>query len=86
MVVLAFVRVAEQHWREGTTELGLALLLGAVLRVLCPEHAVGLLAVRERRADVVALETTDDPEALVALQRELAVRAADRGADPHPTW
>ena len=53
VVVLAFVRIAEQHWREGTTELGLALLLGAVLRALCPEHVVGLLAVRERRADVV---------------------------------
>jgi len=36
----------------------------------------------ERRADVVALETTDDPEALVALQRELAVRSV---ADPTPS-
>lgn len=35
----------------------------------------------EVRADVVALETTEDPEALIAVQRELALRAL---SDPTP--
>jgi len=53
VLVIAFVRIGLQHWREGTTELGLALLLGAVLRAACTERGAGLLVVRERWVDVL---------------------------------
>jgi hypothetical protein len=53
VVVIAFVRIGLQHWREGTTELGLALLLAAVLRAALPDRPAGLLAVRPRRVDIV---------------------------------
>jgi hypothetical protein len=52
VVAIAFVRIGLQHWREGTTELGLALLLAAVLRAALPDRTAGLLAVRPRRVDV----------------------------------
>jgi hypothetical protein len=53
VVAIAFVRIALQHWREGTTELGVALLLAAVLRASLTDRVAGLLAVRPRRVDVV---------------------------------
>jgi hypothetical protein len=52
VVAIAFVRIGLQHWREGTTELGVALLLAAVLRAGLPDRTAGLLAVRPRRVDV----------------------------------
>ncbi len=52
VVAIAFVRIGLQHWREGTTELGLALLLAAALRAALPDRTAGLLAVRPRRVDV----------------------------------
>jgi hypothetical protein len=53
VVAIAFVRIGLQHWREGTTELGVALLLAAVLRAALPDRTAGLLAVRPRRVDVL---------------------------------
>ena len=53
VVAIAFVRIGLQHWREGTTELGVALLLAAALRAALPDRTAGLLAVRPRRVDVV---------------------------------
>jgi uncharacterized membrane protein len=53
VVAIAFGRIALQHWREGTTELGLALLLAGVLRASLSRTAAGLLAVRSRRVDIV---------------------------------
>jgi hypothetical protein len=53
VVAIAFVRIGLQHWREGTTELGLALLLAAALRAALPDRTAGLLAVRPRRVDVL---------------------------------
>lgn len=53
VVAVAFGRIALQHWREGTTELGLALLLAGVLRATLTRTAAGLLAVRSRRVDIV---------------------------------
>jgi hypothetical protein len=53
VVGLAFGRIALQHWREGTTELGLALLLAGALRASLTRTAAGLLAVRSRRVDIV---------------------------------
>ncbi|NMO93847.1 DUF3017 domain-containing protein [Actinomycetospora sp. TBRC 11914] len=52
VVAIAFVRIGLQHWREGTTELGVALLLAAALRASLPDRTAGLLAVRPRRVDV----------------------------------
>ena len=53
VVAIAFFRIGLQHWREGTTELGVALLLAAVLRAALPDRTAGLLAVRPRRVDVL---------------------------------
>ncbi|MEJ2862237.1 DUF3017 domain-containing protein [Actinomycetospora flava] len=53
VVAVAFARIGLQHWREGTTELGLALLLAGVLRASLTRTAAGLLAVRSRRVDIV---------------------------------
>ncbi|MDL5155554.1 DUF3017 domain-containing protein [Actinomycetospora termitidis] len=53
VLVVGFVRIALQHWRDGTTIVGIALLLAAVLRVALPDRTVGLLAVRPRRTDVL---------------------------------
>jgi hypothetical protein len=53
VVALAFGRIALQHWREGTTELGVALLLAGVLRASLTRTAAGLLAVRSRRVDII---------------------------------
>ncbi|MCD2189351.1 DUF3017 domain-containing protein [Actinomycetospora soli] len=53
VALVAFVRIGLQHWRDGTTILGIALLLAAVLRVALPDRTAGLLAVRPRRTDVI---------------------------------
>jgi hypothetical protein len=53
VALVAFVRIGLQHWRDGTTVLGIALLLAAVLRAALPDRTAGLLAVRPRRTDVV---------------------------------
>ncbi|WP_018331019.1 DUF3017 domain-containing protein [Actinomycetospora chiangmaiensis] len=53
VALAAFVWIGLQHWRGGTTILGVALLLAAVLRVALPDRTAGLLAVRPRRTDVI---------------------------------
>lgn len=53
VVAVAFARIATQHWREGTTALGLALTLAAVLRATLTDRVAGLLVVRTRRVDIV---------------------------------
>jgi hypothetical protein len=57
VALVAFVRIGLQHWRDGTTILGVALLLAAVLRVALPDRTAGLLAVRPRRTDVLTYAT-----------------------------
>jgi predicted cation transporter len=49
IVVIGLVRIVMYHWREGTTEIGLALLLAAFLRAVLPERKAGLLVVRQKR-------------------------------------
>jgi predicted cation transporter len=49
VVVIGLVRIVMYHWREGTTEIGLALLLAAFLRAVLPDAKAGLLAVRRKR-------------------------------------
>lgn len=53
LVAVAFVRIAQFHWREGTVLIGGALLVAALLRaVLSPEQA-GLIVIRGRGVDVL---------------------------------
>jgi hypothetical protein len=47
--------VAFDHWRKGLIVVGLALVGGAVLRLLLPERRVGFLAVRSRPIDVLLM-------------------------------
>lgn len=49
--------VAIHHWRKGLYVIGAGVVLGAVLRLLLPTRRVGLLAVRGRTRDVIALGT-----------------------------
>ncbi|HEX8001626.1 MAG TPA: DUF3017 domain-containing protein [Mycobacteriales bacterium] len=46
---------AWHHWRRGLYVVALALLLGAVLRLVLPARRVGSLAVRSRAVDVLTL-------------------------------
>ena len=46
---------ALHHWRRGLYVVALALLLGAVLRLVLPARRVGSLAVRSRVTDVLTL-------------------------------
>jgi len=54
-VGVGLLAVAFDHWRKGLIVVGLALLGGAVLRLLLQERRVGFLAVRSRPIDVVLL-------------------------------
>jgi hypothetical protein len=49
---VAFLLLQPAHWRRGVAALAGALLLAAVLRLLLPEPAAGMLAVRRRWLDV----------------------------------
>jgi Protein of unknown function (DUF3017) len=53
VVVIGIVRIVMYHWREGTTEIGAALLLASFLRAVLPDRRAGLLAVRKRKVDVL---------------------------------
>ena len=53
VVVIGIVRIVMYHWREGTTEIGVALLLASFLRAVLPDRKAGLLAVRKRKVDVL---------------------------------
>lgn len=59
----------------------LVLALVAIGSFLVAPVQNGISRQIERRADVTALETTHDPQAFIAMQRELAVRSV---ADPTP--
>ena len=45
---------ATGHWRTGTTLIGLSITMGGLFRLL-PQRRVGLLAVRSRVVDTIAL-------------------------------
>ena len=53
IVAAGLVRVVMYHWRDGTTLIGIALVVAAVLRFLLPDTRAGLLAVRKRRVDML---------------------------------
>jgi hypothetical protein len=48
-----FVRVLQEHWREGSGLVGGALLVAGVARIVLPEDRAGLLAVRSQAVDVL---------------------------------
>lgn len=52
VVALGMVRIAQDHWREGSVIIGGALLLAAGLRAVLPPERTGLLGVRRRALDV----------------------------------
>ncbi len=53
MVLTAGGFVVADRWRRGAILVGIAMLVGAVLRAVLRDHQVGLLAVRNRPVDVV---------------------------------
>lgn len=53
IVAVGLVRIVMYHWRQGTTLIGIALVVAAVLRLLLPDGRAGLLAVRKRRVDML---------------------------------
>ena len=53
VALIGFLRVAMQHWREGSVLIGGALLIAAALRVLLTTEQAGLLAIRSRAVDVL---------------------------------
>jgi hypothetical protein len=54
-VAVGLVLVAEDRWRRGLLGIGVVLVGAAVLRLLLPTRSVGVLAVRSRVFDVLAL-------------------------------
>lgn len=54
-LLIAAVLVLVDRWRRGAFVFGTALILGAVLRALIPTSRAGLLQVRGRFFDVVAM-------------------------------
>jgi hypothetical protein len=57
-VAVGLLVVTVDHWRRGIVIVGLALIGGAVLRLLLPVRRVGFLAVRSRPVDVVLMAGT----------------------------
>jgi hypothetical protein len=59
--------VTFEHWRRGLVIMGLALVGGALLRLLLPLRRAGFLAVRSRPVDVVLLACTGLALIVIAL-------------------
>jgi hypothetical protein len=57
-VGVGLLLVTVDHWRKGLIVVGLALVGGALLRLLLPERRVGFLAVRSRPIDVTLMAGT----------------------------
>ena len=55
LVALGFLAVRLSYWRRGVTLVGVALLVGAVLRAVLPAERLGGLTVRSRAADTLVL-------------------------------
>ncbi|WP_448626929.1 DUF3017 domain-containing protein [Geodermatophilus sp. URMC 64] len=66
-VGVGLLMVTFEHWRKGLVVAGLALVGGAVLRLLLPVRRVGFLAVRSRPVDVLLLAGTGLALAIIAL-------------------
>jgi len=66
-VGVGLLMVTFEHWRIGLVVIGLALVGGAVLRLLLPVRRVGFLAVRSRPVDVLLLAGCGVVLAVIAL-------------------
>jgi hypothetical protein len=66
-VGVGLLMVTFEHWRKGLVVMGVALVGGAVLRLLLPVRRVGFLAVRSRPVDVVLLAGAGLALAIIAL-------------------
>jgi hypothetical protein len=66
-VGVGLLMVTFEHWRKGLVVAGLALVGGAVLRLLLPVRRVGFLAVRSRPVDVLLLAGAGLALAIIAL-------------------
>jgi hypothetical protein len=66
-VGIGLLLVALDHWRKGLVVVGLAMVGGAVLRLLLPLRRAGFLAVRGRTVDVVLLAGTGLALTVIAL-------------------
>lgn len=53
IVVVALILISLAHWRRGIATLGVAMLVGGLLRLLLSERSIGVLAVRGKRFDVL---------------------------------
>lgn len=53
MAAAGFVRVLQEHWREGTALVGGAMVVAGLARIVLPDDRAGLLAVRSQAADVL---------------------------------
>ncbi|CAM05816.1 Protein of unknown function (DUF3017) [Saccharopolyspora erythraea NRRL 2338] len=53
VALIGFLRIAMQHWRQGSVLIGVALVLAAVLRALLTNEQAGLLAIRSRAIDIL---------------------------------
>ena len=67
VVGVGLLLVTVERWRLGLVVVGLALVGGAVLRLLLPVRRVGFLAVRSRPTDVVLLAGTGVALTAIAL-------------------
>jgi hypothetical protein len=54
-VLVGLALVAQDHWKQGLSLIGVTLLAGAAMRLVLPASRVGLLVVRSRPFDVATL-------------------------------
>ncbi|MDQ1713638.1 MAG: hypothetical protein QOE45_3088 [Frankiaceae bacterium] len=66
VAVLGVVAAAQHHWRKGLYVVAVALVFGAVLRLVLPTRRVGSLAVRGKPVDVLTLLVLGVAVALLA--------------------
>ena len=53
VATVGLIRIVQYNWREGTTLIGMALVLAGALRALLPDGRIGLVAIRGRGMDVL---------------------------------
>lgn len=54
MVLVAAVRTAMYHWREGAAWIAIALVVAGVLRAVLSDAQIGMLAIRGKAIDVLS--------------------------------
>ena len=54
-VLVGLALIAQNHWRQGLSLMGVTLLAAAAARLFLPARSVGLLVVRSRPFDVATM-------------------------------